>query len=46
MKKVKKYKLYFLRFSGNNLRKMRGIPMIRHAGKRHTEKWRDKGSII
>lgn len=42
MKKVKKYKINYCKFPENNLRKMRGMAMIRHAGKKHTEKWHDK----
>ena len=42
MKKKKKWKTGFARFPENNLRKMRGMPMVRHSGKRHTEKWRNK----
>lgn len=38
----KKWKINFGMFPPNNLRKMRGLPMVRHSGKRHTEKWRDK----
>ena len=41
MKKTKKRKINFCRFPENNLRKMRGMAMKRHAGKKHIEKWRD-----
>ena len=41
MKKTKKYKSNYCRFPENNLRKMRGLPMVRHSGKKHIEKWHD-----
>lgn len=41
MKKTKKRKINFCRFPENNLRKMRGMAMKRHAGKKHIEKWCD-----
>lgn len=41
-KKIKKYKSCFCRVPENNLRKMRGVAMVRHAGKKHIEKWHSK----
>lgn len=45
-KKRKKYKVNYCRIPSNNLRKMRGCSMIRHYGKKHIEKWRDKDMPI
>lgn len=41
MRKVKKYKVNYCRYPANNLRKMHGMTMVRHCGKKHKEKWRD-----
>lgn len=42
MKKKRKYKCNYCRVPGNNLRKMRGMAMVRHCGKKHKEKWQYK----